>query len=138
MLHHGIHDFKHGRRSPIYGVALSLNQWAAAELRIEGVVTIKNGTIEKHDQMLREALDRIYKIMERSHISDGAHVVARYFFQQNPFHACSWNPPTPPVCKLIESLMRICVGDRILNWNLQQIKLKFAAYHQAIANEIIT
>lgn len=137
MVHHGTHDFHNGRRSPIYGVALSLNQWAAAELRVDGVVTIKAGSIEKHTMLSMEALDRVVNIMNTVKIHDGVHVVARFYFQQHPFTGFSWIPPTVPVFRLIESLLRICVGDRILKWTVQEVKQRLSAYKQDIVDEIM-
>ena len=74
--------------------------------------------------------------MKQLQISDGIHQVGSFYFQQHPFSGCSWNPPTTPVYRLIESLLRICVGDRILNWGVQEVKQKLSAYQKAIADEV--
>lgn len=138
MLHHGTHDFQNGRRSPIYGVALSLNQWAAAELRVEGIVTVKAGCIEKYtDNFPTEALLRIDKVLYQKHVDDGVHVVATLYFQQHPFTGFSWIPPTMPVFRLMESLLRICVGERILNWTSQELKQKLSAYHKDTVDKVM-
>lgn len=138
MLHHGTHDFQNGRRSPIHGVALSLNQWAAAELRVEGVVTIKADSIEKHTDMIPdEALYRVDKIMNQKQTDDGVHVVATLYLQQHPFTGSSWIPPTMPVLRLLESLLRICVGERILNWDSHDVKQQLSAYHKSIIDKVM-
>lgn len=138
MLHHGTHNFQNGRRSPMYGMALSLNQWAAVELRVEGLVTIKADSIETHTDMIPEAaLYRVNKIMNKKQTDDGVHVVATLYIQQHPFTGFSWIPPTMPVLRLMESLLRICVGERILNWDSQDVKQRLSAYHKSLIDKVM-
>lgn len=136
MLHHGLTDYLKGRRSPMYGIGLTMSLWTCAELRIDGVVTISNGVAAPHDYLSQDAQNRIASRLVNEQVRDGEHIVGRYYIGKVPQTSFSWFPPTPPVFHLIECLLKICVGSRIQEWSDEIVKGKLAAYHQNLYDSV--
>ena len=138
MVHHGLSDFQKGRRSPIYGIGLTMNLWTGAELRIDGVVTITHGQASFSDYITEAAQQRVTSQLSKKQVQDGQYVVARCYIGRVSQTSFSWFPPTPPVFHLIECLLKICVGSRVHEWTAETVKDKLIAYRQQLYNSVST